>query len=93
MQCRLHRFEGIQTVDRLVKDATTLPSADGFIISSIFGHLMEWKLAITAQGYVVNPNCNDRELMCSTRYGRGGGQVVSMLAFYSDDPSSNPAEA
>ena len=25
--------------------------------------------------------------------GRGGGQVVSLLAFYSDDPSSNPAEA
>ena len=25
--------------------------------------------------------------------GRGGGQVVSILAFYSDDPSSNPAEA
>ena len=25
--------------------------------------------------------------------GRGGGQVVSVLAFYSDDPSSNPAEA
>ena len=25
--------------------------------------------------------------------GRGGGQVVSMLAFYSDDPSSNPADA
>ena len=24
--------------------------------------------------------------------GRGGGQVVSVLAFYSDDPSSNPAE-
>ena len=24
---------------------------------------------------------------------RGGGQVVSVLAFYSDDPSSNPAEA
>jgi len=23
---------------------------------------------------------------------RGGGQVVSVLAFYSDDPSSNPAE-
>ena len=23
--------------------------------------------------------------------GRGGGQVVSMLAFYSDNPSSNPA--
>ena len=22
----------------------------------------------------------------------GGGQVVSMIAFYSDDPSSNPAE-
>ena len=24
--------------------------------------------------------------------GRGGRQVVSVLAFYSDDPSSNPAE-
>ena len=24
--------------------------------------------------------------------GRGGGQMVSVLAFYSDDPSSNPAE-
>ena len=23
------------------------------------------------------------------RLGRGGGQVVSLLAFYSDDPSSN----
>ena len=27
-----------------------------------------------------------------TQLGRGGGQVVSVLAFYSDDPSSNPAE-
>ena len=25
--------------------------------------------------------------------GRGGGQVVSVLAFNSNDPSSNPAEA
>ena len=25
--------------------------------------------------------------------GRGGGQVVSMLAFYSNDPSSNSADA
>ena len=25
-------------------------------------------------------------------WGRGGGQVVSVLAFYSDGPSSNPAE-
>ena len=24
---------------------------------------------------------------------RGGGQVISVLAFYSNDPSSNPAEA
>ena len=24
--------------------------------------------------------------------GRGGGQVVSVLTFYLDDPSSNPAE-
>ena len=29
----------------------------------------------------------------STKIGHGGGgQVVSMLAFYSDDPSSNPAD-
>ena len=25
--------------------------------------------------------------------GRGGGQVVRVLAFYSDDPGSNPADA
>ena len=25
--------------------------------------------------------------------GRGSGQVVSVVAFYSDDPSSNPADA
>ena len=25
--------------------------------------------------------------------GRGGGQVVSMLAFYNDDPNSNPVKA
>ena len=25
--------------------------------------------------------------------GRGGGQVVSMLGFYSDNPSLNPSEA
>ena len=24
--------------------------------------------------------------------GRGGGQVVSMFVFYSDDPNSNPTE-
>ena len=27
------------------------------------------------------------------RSGCGGGQVVSVLAFYTNDPSSNPAEA
>ena len=27
-----------------------------------------------------------------SRLGRGGGLVVSVLAFYSDDPSSIPAE-
>ena len=26
-------------------------------------------------------------------FGRGGGQVVSVLVFYPDNPSSNPAEA
>ena len=30
---------------------------------------------------------------CLKILGRGGGQVVSVLAFYSDDPSSNPADA
>ena len=29
----------------------------------------------------------------SSRQGGGGGQVVSVLAFYSDDPSLNPAAA
>ena len=29
----------------------------------------------------------------TTTLRRGGGEVVSVLAFYSDDPSSNPAEA
>ena len=28
----------------------------------------------------------------SLRWGRSGGQVVSMLDVYSDDPYSNPAE-
>ena len=28
-----------------------------------------------------------------TAMGRGGGQVVSVLAFFYDDPSSNPADA
>ena len=32
-------------------------------------------------------------IMIWQKEGRGGGQVVSVLAFYSDDPSSNPAEA
>ena len=27
------------------------------------------------------------------RGGGGGGQMVSVLAFFSDDPNSNPAEA
>ena len=31
----------------------------------------------------------NRKMACLSR---GGGQVVSVLAFYSDDPSSNPAE-
>ena len=33
-----------------------------------------------------------RQLTFLASFGRGGGQVVSVLAFYSDDPSSNPAE-
>ena len=33
-----------------------------------------------------------KPFITSTLLGRGGGQVVSVLAFYSDNPSSNPAE-
>ena len=29
----------------------------------------------------------------AAQLGRGGGQVVSVFAFYSDDPSLSPAEA
>ena len=29
----------------------------------------------------------------SSIWGRGGGQVVSLLAFYSDDPISSPTDA
>ena len=32
-------------------------------------------------------------LLFDINTGSGGGQVVSMLAFCSNDPSSNPAEA
>ena len=35
----------------------------------------------------------DLDFIDSNIMGRGGGQVVSVLAFYSDDLSSNPAEA
>ena len=38
--------------------------------------------------YIFNQN-----LGLSYLKGRGGGTVVSMLTIYSDDPSSNPAEA
>ena len=39
--------------------------------------------------YPVKPI--DKEWL--TDLGRGGGQVVSVLTFYFDDPSSNPTEA
>ena len=35
----------------------------------------------------VGTVCSIKKLL-----GRGGGQVISELAFYSDDPSSNPIE-
>ena len=38
---------------------------------------------------------NECSLNCLThmwKMGRGGGQVVSLLAFYSVDPSSNPTD-
>ena len=37
-------------------------------------------------------NCSKRRNTISIK-GRGGGQVVSMITIFSDDPSSNPAEA
>ena len=35
---------------------------------------------------------NSAEPLNSTKEGRDSGLVVSILAFYSDDPSSNPAD-
>ena len=46
----------------------------------------------TADCCVSTENENFLLLSKSRPKGRGGGQVVSVLAFYSDDPSSNPAE-
>ena len=43
--------------------------------------------------------CNFNDHICPFKYlitkylGRDGGQVDSVLAFYSDDPSSDPADA
>ena len=34
---------------------------------------------------------SDRSANCATNFGRGSGQMVSALAFNSDNPSSNPA--
>ena len=54
---------------------------------------------------LFDPSCRSKRLsdrsskmnllsiLCSQTGASGGGQVVSMLAFYSDNPSSNPAEA
>ena len=39
-----------------------------------------------------SPNLWINHLDKIVKQGCGGGQVVSVLAFYSDDPSSNPAE-
>ena len=41
---------------------------------------------------LLNFNLNHSSTRLGTSWGRGGGQVVSVLAFYCDDPSSNPAE-
>ena len=44
---------------------------------------------------VANPlkHLSTNHSKISTLVGRGGGQVVSVLAFYSNDPSSNRSEA
>ena len=41
---------------------------------------------------MCHSECCDRFTNKLLALGRGGGQVVSVLAFYSDDPSSNLAE-
>ena len=41
---------------------------------------------------LASKNCSKRRNTISIK-GRGGGQVVSMITIFSDDPSSNPAEA
>ena len=53
-----------------------------------------WKLflEICENSLCRTSNFVGRQLTFLASFGRGGGQVVSVLAFYSDDPSSNPAE-
>ena len=53
------------------------------IIASLFKQQYNCAAIKCQQFHQSNIECKDR----------GGGQVVSVLAFYSDDPSSNPAEA
>ena len=53
-------------------------------------------MAQLAEQSLQIPEFGDSNRVIGKQYyidGRGGGQVVSVLAFYSDDPSSNPAEA
>ena len=46
--------------------------------------MLTWAIFFTGP----SPQFRQRQL---NPLGRGGGLVVSVLAFYSDDPSSNPA--
>ena len=63
------------------------------------GNLDLSQSCVTEFGFTINEKvyfsvsiyCNHTHLKIDC-LGRGGGQVVSVLAFYSDDPSSNPAE-
>ena len=57
---------------------------------------LNFRMLIFAQSYQMFETFANRAiklkgLKCQPR-GRGGCQVVGMFAFYSDDPSSNPAE-
>ena len=49
-----------------------------------------WGQTLTTVFVVTN---NPTSKLKKFTEGRGGGQVVSVLALYSNDPSSNPAEA
>ena len=66
-------------------EATTVPPSGGHSLAC------KWKYQCLAD--LFNWFGFDQTGKRVGRGGGGGGQVVSVLTFHSDDPSSNPAEA